>query len=204
MFCRGLLKSSNAWVGLMSAAFLALLTAAGAGRVVVIEDWTTDAVNRRGIPSGWTGEAFGRPAAYDFTIEQDSRQAVSSPSESKRAFDHRKRHHRQSESEGNPNPGMDLEGHHSTDGRRLTADRNHRYGRPTLCRMAAVSRTPSLANYRLCLGRDDSRGDNHKEPKDRDGHVCGDAFRIKRPRQVADGTPQCRRGLCEDIRPIPR
>jgi Protein of unknown function (DUF3047) len=72
MFCRGLLKSSNAWVVLMSAAFLALLTAAGAGRVVVIEDWTTDAVNRRGIPSGWTGEAFGRPAAYDFTIEQDS------------------------------------------------------------------------------------------------------------------------------------
>jgi hypothetical protein len=56
MFCRGLLKSSNAWVVLMSAAFLALLTAAGAGRVVVIEDWTTDAVNRRGIPSGWTGE----------------------------------------------------------------------------------------------------------------------------------------------------
>ena len=38
MFCLGWLKSSNAWVGLMSAAFLALLTAAGAGRVVVIED----------------------------------------------------------------------------------------------------------------------------------------------------------------------
>ena len=34
---------------------------------------------------------------------------------------------------------MDLEGHHYTDGRRLTADRNHGYGRPTLCRMAAVS-----------------------------------------------------------------
>ena len=76
MFCRGLLKSSNAWVGLMSAAFLALLTAAGTGRVVVIEDWTTDAVNRRGIPLGWTGEAFGRPAAYDFTIEQDSGRRV--------------------------------------------------------------------------------------------------------------------------------
>ena len=72
MFCLGLLKSSNAWVGLMSAAFLALLTAAGTGRVVVIEDWTTDAINRRGIPSGWMGEAFGRPAAYDFTIEQDT------------------------------------------------------------------------------------------------------------------------------------
>jgi Protein of unknown function (DUF3047) len=70
MFCRGLLKSSDAWVGLMSGAFLALLTTAGAGRVVVIEDWTTDAVSRRGIPSGWTGEAFGRRATYDFTIEQ--------------------------------------------------------------------------------------------------------------------------------------
>jgi Protein of unknown function (DUF3047) len=71
MFCLGLLKSCNAWVGLMSAAFFAFLTATGAGRVVVIEDWTTDAVNRRGIPSGWTGEAFGQTAAYDFTIEQD-------------------------------------------------------------------------------------------------------------------------------------
>jgi hypothetical protein len=70
MFRLGLLKSSNTWVGLMSAAFLALLTAAGPGRVVVIEDWMTDAVNRRGIPSGWTGEAFGRPAAYDLTVEQ--------------------------------------------------------------------------------------------------------------------------------------
>ena len=54
----------------MSAAFLALLTAAGTGRVVVIEDWMTDTVSRRGIPSGWTGEAFGRRADYDFTIEQ--------------------------------------------------------------------------------------------------------------------------------------
>ncbi|MGE5216306.1 MAG: DUF3047 domain-containing protein [Chloroflexota bacterium] len=47
-----------------------LFTAASAGRVVVIEDWTTDAVSRRGIPSGWTGEAFGRRANYDFTVEQ--------------------------------------------------------------------------------------------------------------------------------------
>jgi DUF3047 family protein len=72
MFRLGLLKFSYAWVVVMSGAFLALLTAAGAGRVVVIEDWTTDAVNQRGIPSGWTGEAFGRSAAYDFTIEQDA------------------------------------------------------------------------------------------------------------------------------------
>jgi hypothetical protein len=70
MFCLSLLKSGNVWVGLMSAAFLALLTAAGAGRVVVIEDWMTDPLSRKGIPSGWTGEAFGRRADYDFTIEQ--------------------------------------------------------------------------------------------------------------------------------------
>jgi Protein of unknown function (DUF3047) len=76
MFCLGLLKSCNAWVGLMSAAFFAFLTAASLGRVVVIEDWTTDAVSRRGIPSGWTGEAFGQPAAYDFTIEQDTGKRV--------------------------------------------------------------------------------------------------------------------------------
>ena len=54
----------------MSAAFLALLTAAAASRVVVIEDWMTDTVGRRGIPSGWTGEAFGRQADYDITVEQ--------------------------------------------------------------------------------------------------------------------------------------
>jgi uncharacterized protein (DUF1501 family) len=76
MFCLGLLKPSNAWVGLMSAAFFAFLTAASLGRVVVIEDWTTDAVNRRGIPSGWTGEAFGQTAAYDFTIEQDTEKRI--------------------------------------------------------------------------------------------------------------------------------
>jgi Protein of unknown function (DUF3047) len=63
------LKSTNAWMGLIFA-FLALATAAGADRVVVIEDWTRDAVSRRGIPSGWVGEAFGRRADYDFTIEQ--------------------------------------------------------------------------------------------------------------------------------------
>ncbi len=64
-----MLKSTNAWMGLIFA-FLALATAAGADRVVVIEDWTRDAVSRRGIPSGWVGEAFGRRADYDFTIEQ--------------------------------------------------------------------------------------------------------------------------------------
>ena len=70
MFSLGLLKSNKTWVGLMSAAFLALLTAAGASGVVVIEDWMTDEVSRRGIPSGWRGEAFGRQADYDFTMEQ--------------------------------------------------------------------------------------------------------------------------------------
>lgn len=71
MFNYGLLKSTNAWAGLIFAAFfVSVFTAVGAGRVVVIEDWTTDAVSRQGIPSGWVGEAFGRRADYDFTIEQ--------------------------------------------------------------------------------------------------------------------------------------
>jgi hypothetical protein len=74
MFCLGLLKSSSAW--LMAAIFLALLTAASAGRVVVVADWMTDAVSRRGIPSGWRGESFGRRAEYDFTIEQDDGRRV--------------------------------------------------------------------------------------------------------------------------------
>ena len=71
MFCLGFLRSRDAWVCLMSATFLVLLAAASPGRVIVIEDWTTDAVSRRGIPSGWTGEGFGQVAAYDFVIEQD-------------------------------------------------------------------------------------------------------------------------------------
>ncbi len=66
----GFLKSSNAWVGLMFTAFLALVAAAPTGRVVVIEDWMTYAISQRGIPSGWKGEAFGQRADYDFTIEQ--------------------------------------------------------------------------------------------------------------------------------------
>ena len=65
-------KSRNALAVLIAAAFLALLTAAGAGRAVVIEDWTRDSVSRRGIPSGWIGEAFGRRADYDFTAEQQA------------------------------------------------------------------------------------------------------------------------------------
>ena len=76
MFWFGLLKSNKAWVGLMSAAFLVLLTAAGAGRIVAIEDWLTDEIGRRGIPSGWTGEAFGRQADYDFTIEEQNGRRV--------------------------------------------------------------------------------------------------------------------------------
>ena len=43
---------------------------ASADRAVVIEDWTANRVSQRGIPSGWTGEGFGRRADYDFTIEQ--------------------------------------------------------------------------------------------------------------------------------------
>ncbi|HVO95481.1 MAG TPA: DUF3047 domain-containing protein [Terriglobales bacterium] len=54
----------------MPAVLFLLLTAAGADRVIVIEDWTRESVSLRGIPSGWTGESFGRRADYDFAIEQ--------------------------------------------------------------------------------------------------------------------------------------
>jgi hypothetical protein len=71
MFRIGVLKFSDGWVCLVSVAFAALFTAAAsADRVVLIEDWMTGEINRKGIPSGWTGEAFGRRADYDFTIEQ--------------------------------------------------------------------------------------------------------------------------------------
>src|SRR5215467_8871741 len=53
----------------LSAAVL-LLAVASVGRAVVIEDWTSDAVGRHGIPSGWVGETFGRRAEYDFVNEE--------------------------------------------------------------------------------------------------------------------------------------
>jgi Protein of unknown function (DUF3047) len=70
MSWHGALKSRNAVAGLVSAGFLALLSGAVSSRVVVIEDWMTDTVSRRGIPPGWIGEAFGRRADYDLTAEQ--------------------------------------------------------------------------------------------------------------------------------------
>jgi hypothetical protein len=63
-------RSGN-WLGLLPAALLlVLVTAASAGPAVIVEDWTANRVSQRGIPSGWTGEGFGRRADYDFTIEQ--------------------------------------------------------------------------------------------------------------------------------------
>ena len=70
MSWHGALKSRNAVASLVSAGFLALLTGAVSSRVVVIEDWMTGTVSRRGIPPGWIGEAFGRRADYDLTAEQ--------------------------------------------------------------------------------------------------------------------------------------
>ena len=64
-----LLKPRNARAGLLLAVFLTFLTAAAPSRVVVIEDWMTDEVSRRGIPAGWKGESFGRRADYEFTNE---------------------------------------------------------------------------------------------------------------------------------------
>ena len=72
MFSLGLLNSSNVWVTVVSGFILAFFTGTGSGRAVIIEDWTTNPVGQRGIPSGWTGEGFGGRPAYDFTIEQDA------------------------------------------------------------------------------------------------------------------------------------
>ena len=170
----GLLKPGNAWMGLVPGAFLALFTAVGAARVVVIEDWTTDAVGRRGIPSGWTGEAFGRQAAYDFTIEQYIGHLVL---------------HLKSRNE------------HSTIARDITGKVNLKetpilewtwkatilpkggdLRRKETIDMAAVSPTTPLADYRVRLGRDHPGDNRHKEPEDRDGHVRGDAVGIRRRR----------------------
>ncbi len=76
MFCVRWLMSSYMWVVVMLGASLALLTVGGAGRVVVIEDWRTNAVGQKGVPSGWTGETFGRRADYDFVIERDGGKGV--------------------------------------------------------------------------------------------------------------------------------
>jgi DUF3047 family protein len=65
-----LLTSRNAFIGLVAVALLGLAMVASADRAVVIEDWMTNRVSQRGIPSGWTGEGFGRRADYDFIIEQ--------------------------------------------------------------------------------------------------------------------------------------
>jgi hypothetical protein len=73
----GLLNSSNLFVGLISVPIFVLLTAAGAGRMVVIEDWMSHRMGPKGIPSGWKGESFGRRAEYDFTVEQrDGKRAL--------------------------------------------------------------------------------------------------------------------------------
>ena len=50
------------------------------------------------------------------------------------------------------------------------------------------------------LGRDDSGGNDSEEPEDRDGHIRGSTVGIGKPWPVAYRTPQCRRGLCEDLR----
>ena len=65
-----MLTSRNAFIGLVAVALLGRAMAASADLAVVIEDWMANRVSQRGIPSGWTGEGFGRRADYDFIIEQ--------------------------------------------------------------------------------------------------------------------------------------
>jgi hypothetical protein len=77
MFSVGLLNpGKNTRMGLVLGIFLVIFLAAGSGYAVVIEDWMIDPVGRRGIPSGWTGDAFGGRADYDITIDQDAGRRV--------------------------------------------------------------------------------------------------------------------------------
>src|SRR5258705_7831726 len=59
-------------LGLLSGVFLALFMATNSAQTIIIEDWATDQLGRRGIPSGWKGESFGVRAIYDLAIEQDA------------------------------------------------------------------------------------------------------------------------------------
>jgi DUF3047 family protein len=70
VFWLSFLSSRKAWAGVVPAVLFGLVALASADRVIVIEDWMTNRVSQRGVPSGWTGETFGRRADYDFTIEQ--------------------------------------------------------------------------------------------------------------------------------------
>ena len=50
---------------------LTLSTLASAEAEFVVEDWTSQSLGSVGVPSGWTGESFGRRAFYDLAIEAD-------------------------------------------------------------------------------------------------------------------------------------
>src|SRR5258705_8587612 len=106
MFSFGFLNSSNVWGDWCADFLLALFMATGTGRAVVIEDWTRDPIARKGIPSGWTGESFGRASSVRLHDRARRRQAGSTPRESKRALHHLKRHYGQSKLARNSNPGM--------------------------------------------------------------------------------------------------
>ena len=50
---------------------LTLSTLASAEAEFLVEDWTSQSLGSVGVPSGWTGESFGRRAFYDLAIEAD-------------------------------------------------------------------------------------------------------------------------------------
>ena len=51
------------------------LSAAVAAASFVVEDWSKHPVGRRGIPPGWEGQKWGRPA-YDFSVVEDGGRKV--------------------------------------------------------------------------------------------------------------------------------
>ena len=60
---------------LIPVALVVLVGAAGAANIAVVEDWASQAVGTRGIPSPWQKQRWGSPA-YDFTVIENAGQKV--------------------------------------------------------------------------------------------------------------------------------
>jgi hypothetical protein len=60
-------RRRTAWRSLVAVTWLVLGITTWAAAAVVIEDWSTHVLGARGVPSGWKGQNWGRPA-HDFAI----------------------------------------------------------------------------------------------------------------------------------------
>jgi hypothetical protein len=180
MFSFGSLISSNGWVRLVCGVFVALFMASGPVRAVVMEDWMRDTIARKGIPSGWTGESFGGRALYDFTIEQDAgRRVLHLASRNERSTISR-----DITGKVNLQETPILEWTWKATGLPTGGDlrRKETTDRPRgLCRMAAISYTASIQDYRLCRGHDN------------DGHHRKVRRPVRSPRGITVGVSRLRK-----------